>query len=81
MTVTIQNVDTPFFEVLKSLVQMHGNVVMQQEDDDKTLELSQKENHIKQINAVYDKVSIDEQTFACDATKAAVWEMIKNDTW
>ncbi len=81
MTVTIQNVDTPFFEVLKSLVQMHGNVVMQQEDDDKTLELSQKENHIKQINAVYDKVSIDEQTFACNATKAAVWEMIKNDTW
>ena len=45
MTVTIQNVDTPFFEVLKSLVQMHGNVVMQQEDDDKTLDLSPKENH------------------------------------
>jgi hypothetical protein len=31
---------------------MHGNAVMQQEDDDKTLELSPKENHIKQINAV-----------------------------
>lgn len=45
MTVTIQNVDTPFFEVLKSLVQMHGNVVMQQEDDDKTLALSQRESY------------------------------------
>ena len=42
---------------------MHGNTVMQQEDDEKNLELSQKENHIKQINAVYDKVPIDEQTF------------------
>lgn len=81
MTVTIQNVDTPFFEVLKSLVQMHGNVVMQQEDDDKTLALSPKESHIKQINAVYDKVPIDEQIFVCNASKAAVWEMIKNDTW
>ncbi len=81
MTVTIQNVDTPFFEVLKSLVQMHGNVVMQQVDDDKTLALSPKESHIKQINAVYDKVPIDEQTFVCNASKAAVWEMIKNDTW
>ena len=28
-----------------------------------------------------DKVDLKEQTFTCDASKAAVWEMIKNDTW
>lgn len=80
MTVTMQNVDMPFFEVLKSLVALHGSVVMRQEDELEN-ELSPSEAHIQQINAVYDKVPLEEQTFACNASKAAVWEMIKDDTW
>lgn len=43
--------------------------------------LSPSEEHIKQINAVYAKVPIEEQTFACNASKAAVWEMIKDNAW
>lgn len=79
MTVTLQNVDVPFLEVLKSLVKLRKNVVIQEvNDDDKEVS---SEEHIKQINAVYDKVDLKEQTFTCDASKAAVWEMIKNDTW
>ena len=52
--------------VLVLLRDAEGSLIyswVQQEDDEKNLELSQKENHIKQINAVYDKVPIDEQTF------------------
>ena len=78
MTVTLQNVDVSFFEVLKSLVKLREDVVIQKVDDEP---LSSSEAHIKQINAVYDKVPLSEQTFACDASKAAVWEMIKNDAW
>ena len=37
--------------------------------------------HIEQINAVYEKVPLNEQTFTCNASKAAIWEMIKDDTW
>ncbi len=80
MTVTMQNVDLSFFEVLKSLVKLRENVVIQSIDDDED-ELAPSETHIKQINAVYDKVPLEEQTFVCNASKAAVWEMIKNDTW
>ena len=80
MTVTMQNVDIQFFEVLKSLVKLHSSVVMRQEEDEKTEKLTPSEAHIKQINAVYDKVPIEEQTFACNASNAAVWEMIKDDT-
>ena len=80
MTVTLRNVDLSFFEVLKSLVKLRENVVIHKEEDDEK-DLSPSEAHIKQINAVYDKVPLSEQTFACDASKAAVWEMIKNDTW
>ena len=79
MTVTLQNVDVPFLEVFKSLVKFRTNVVIQEVNDDDH-EVS-SEDHIKQINAVYDKVDLKEQTFTCDASKAAVWEMIKNDTW
>ncbi len=80
MTVTMQNVDVSFFEVLKSLVKLRENVVLQKVEDDEN-ELSLSEAHINQINAVYDKVPPEEQTFVCNASKAAVWEMIKNDTW
>ena len=80
MTVTMQNVDVPFFEVLKSLVNLHKGVVLQKVEEEKK-SLSPSEEHIKQINAVYEKVPIEEQTFACNASKAAVWEMIKDDTW
>ena len=31
MTVTMQNVDVPFLEVLKSLVRLHSSVIMKQE--------------------------------------------------
>ena len=81
MTITMQNVDMPFFEVLKSLVKLHSTVIMRQEDAEKTESLTPSEAHIKQINAVYDKVPIAEQTFTCNASNAAVWEMIKNDSW
>ena len=81
MTVTMQNVDVPFLEVLKSLVKLHSSVIMCQEDEVENEKLTPSEAHIKQINAVYDKVPIEEQTFACNASNAAVWEMIKNDTW
>jgi len=37
-------------------------------------------NHIQKINEVYSKSSNKENS-ACDATKAAMWEQIKNDTW
>ena len=80
MTVTMQNVDVPFFEVLKSLVNLHKGVVLQKVEEEKK-SLSPSEEHIKQINAVYAKVPIEEQTFACNASKAAVWEMIKDDAW
>lgn len=53
-------------------------MIQEVNDDDKEVS---SEDHIKQINAVYDKVDLKEQTFTCDASKAAVWEMIKNDTW
>lgn len=80
MTVTMQNVDVPFFEVLKSLVNLHKGVVLQKVEEEKN-SLSPSDEHIKQINDVYAKVPIEEQTFACNASKAAVWEMIKDDTW
>ncbi len=79
MTVTMQNVDVPFLEVLKSLVKLNTGVVLKEVEEEKPL-LSSDE-HIKQINAVYDKVPLKEQTFTCNASKAAVWEMIKDDTW
>lgn len=80
MTVTMQNVDVPFLEVLKSLVKLRSEVVIQQVDYDEK-DLSPSEAHIKQINDVYAKVPIEEQTFTCNAAKAAMWEMIKDDTW
>lgn len=55
MTVTMQNVDVPFFEVLKSLVNLHKGVVLQKVEEEKK-SLSPSEEHIKQINAVYAKV-------------------------
>lgn len=55
MTVTMQNVDMPFLEVLKSLVKLHRSVVMRQEDDVKTEKLTPSEAHIKQINAAYEE--------------------------
>ena len=35
MTVTMQNVDVPFFEVLKSLVNLHKGVVLQKVEEEK----------------------------------------------
>lgn len=80
MTVTMENVDNPFFEVLKSLVKLNTGVVLKKVDDEKET-LTTSEEHIKQINAVYAKVPVSEQTFTCNASNAAIWEMIKDDTW
>ena len=49
--------------------------------DDEKETLTTSEEHIKQINAVYAKVPVSEQTFTCNASNAAIWEMIKDDTW
>lgn len=38
MTVTMQNVDVPFLEVLKSLVKLHTNVVIKQVTDEENEE-------------------------------------------
>ncbi len=80
MTITMQNVDDSFFEVMKSLVKLRTDIVMKSEDTEKNI-YSPSEEHIKQINAVYDKIPIEEQTFTCNASKPAIWEMIKDDTW
>ncbi len=80
MTVTMENVDNPFFEVLKSLVKLNTGVVLKKVDEENE-SLYTSEEHIKQINAVYAKVPLEEQTFTCNASKAAIWEMIKDDTW
>lgn len=79
MTVTMKNVDASLFEVLKSLVKIKSDVILEKKDD-KT-EKSLSDRHINEINAVYDTISADEQTFPCNASKAAVWEIIKDDTW
>lgn len=80
MTVTMKNVDASLFEVLKSLVKMKSDVILEKKEDSKD-EAILSDKHIKEINAVYDKIPADEQTFTCNASKAAIWEMIKDDTW
>lgn len=79
MTITMKNVDASLFEVLKSLVKMKSDVILEKQDDEKEVSFSSK--HIRKINAVYDKIPADEQTFACNASKSAVWDVIKDDTW
>lgn len=81
MTITMKNVDASLFEVLKSLVKMKSNVILEEKDDPVENEMSLSDSHIKEINAVYDKIPEKEQTFTCNASKSAVWEMIKDDTW
>lgn len=81
MTVTLKNVDQTLFEVLKSLVKMRQDVEIF-EDDDKTKSTKTiSKQHIQQINNVYAKIPVEEQIFTTNATKAAIWEMIKDDTW
>ena len=55
-------------------------VKMKSEDIEKD-KSSPSEEHIKQINTVYDEIPIEEQTFTSNASKAAIWETIKDDTW
>ena len=81
MTVTMRNVDTNLFEVLKSLINIKSDVTIEQIPDVAENNLSSSEERIKKINEVYSKVPVEEQTFTCNATKAAIWEMIKDDTW
>lgn len=81
MTITMKNVDSSLFEVLKSLVKMKSDVILEEKDEPVENEISLSDKHIKEINAVYDKIPTEEQTFTCNASKAAVWDMIKDDTW
>ena len=75
------NVDTSFLDVLKSLLKIRSNVAISRIEDDDTEKLSLSEQHIQQINKVYAKIPVEEQTFTCNVGKAAIWEQIKNDTW
>lgn len=45
------------------------------------LQKNLSKQHIQQINSVYAKIPAEEQLFTTNATKAASWEMIKDDTW
>ena len=81
MTVTMRNVDTNLFEVLKSLINIKSDVTIEQIPDVSEKKSSCTEDRIKKINEVYSKVPVEEQTFTCNATKTAIWEMIKDDTW
>ena len=81
MTVTLKNVDQSLFEVLKSLVKMRQDVEIYEDDDKTESTKNLSKQHIQQINSVYAKIPAEEQLFTTNATKAVIWEMIKNDTW
>ncbi len=81
MTVTLRNVDQPLFEVLKSLVKMRQNVEIYEDDDKTESAKNNSKKHIQQINSVYTKIPAEEQLFTTNATKSAIWDMIKDDTW
>ena len=81
MTVTMRNVDANLFEVLKSLINIKSDVTIEKVNDNSDKNLSSSEQTINKINAVYSKIPVEEQTFTCNASKAAIWEMIKDDTW
>ncbi len=81
MTVTLRNVDQPLFEVLKSLVKMRQNVEIYEDDDKTESAKNNSKKHIQQINSVYAKIPTEEQLFTTNATKSAIWDMIKDDTW
>ena len=81
MTVTLKNVDQSLFEVLKSLVKMRQDVEIYEDDDKTAPKKNLSKQHIQQINNVYAKIPVEEQLFTTNASKAAIWEMIKDDTW
>ena len=81
MTVTMRNVDANLFEVLKSLINIKSDVTIEKVNDNYDKKLSSSEQTINKINEVYSKIPVEEQTFTCNASKAAIWEMIKDDTW
>ena len=81
MTVTLKNVDQTLFEVLKSLVKMRQDVEIYEDEDTNISTKNLSKQHIQQINNVYAKIPVEEQLFTTNASKAAIWEMIKDDTW
>lgn len=81
MTVTLKNVDQSLFEVLKSLVKMKQDVEIYEDDDKTASKKNLSKQRIQQINNVYAKIPVEEQLFTTNASKAAIWEMIKDDTW
>lgn len=66
MTVTMQNVDLPFFEVLQSLVKLHSSVVMRQEDETEENVSLRESQSLQKMR---------------EASLATVWESVKNDAW
>ena len=66
MTVTMQNVDLPFFEVLQSLVKLHSSVVMRQEDETEENVSLREPQSLQKMR---------------EASLATVWESVKNDAW
>ena len=81
MTVTLKNVDQSLFEVLKSLVKMRQDVEIYEDEDTNITTKNLSKQHIQQINNVYAKIPVEEQLFTTNASKAAIWEMIKDDAW
>lgn len=81
MTVTMRNVDANLFEVLKSLINIKSDVTIEKVNDTSDKNISTSEQTINKINEVYSKIPVEEQTFTCNASKTAIWEMIKDDTW
>ena len=80
MTITMKNVDTSLFEVLKSLIKLRNDVeIIQQTDDDEVSYSS--ENNVQKINAVLDKIPDEEQLAYCDVGIETVREALKNDSW
>ena len=77
MTVTLQNVDVPFLEVLKSLVKLRKNVVIQEvNDDDKEVS---SEDHIKQIGVSNSKSCL--AVFNKRITELYIFQKIAYDTY
>ena len=78
MTVTLTNVDKQSMDLLKAFVKIKNTIGLKIEGESDNLNT---QNHIEQINSVCKNLSDEEQTFTCNASKAAIWEVIKDDTW
>ena len=60
---------------------MRQDVEIYEDEDTNISTKNLSKQHIQQINNVYAKIPVEEQLFTTNASKAAIWEMIKDDTW